>query len=104
MTGKRIRRNRIKIRYEILKMLAYNKSTKSQIHYNIHIRYKILTGYLNLLNKYGFIVKRRAYADELRVDKRSRNYIEITDKGRMFLYEIEKLDKKYDGILLGEWK
>jgi len=104
MAVKGKRRNTIKIIYDVLKMLVYNKSTKSRINYNMHIRYKRLKRYLYALNKYGFIIIRNANEDELRVDKRSRKYIEITDKGREFLSDLEELNKKYDGVLLGEKK
>ena len=101
---KRRVRNNTRILFDILNVLDSGKNTKSSLHYNTKLSYNALIPYLKRLKKCGFIYSRIANEDELRRDKRSKKFIEITDKGRMFLREIEKLDRKYDWILLGERK
>ena len=101
---RRVLRNNIQVMHDILKLLESGKSTKSHIFYKLNVTYKSSTRFFEKLNSIGLIEFRNANEDELCIDGRSKWYIEITDKGRMFLWEIDKLDRKYDGILLGEKK
>ena len=94
--------NNVEYMHDILYQLYSGKNTRRKTFNNLNIRYSTFKRYLAKLMLYGLVKERKATVKELRIDKRSRRYIEITDKGRMFLSEIKKLDKKYDGILLGE--
>jgi predicted transcriptional regulator len=95
-------RDRIRIVYDTLKLVEAGKRTKSGIYYAQSLSYKNLTPILETLLQCGLIERRGATEDELRRDRRSRWFIELTGEGGRFLRDFEALDKQYNGILLGE--
>ena len=94
------KRSRFDILYEAIKALSEGCNTKSKLYYNLHTSYKVLTPILGKLIDQGLIMNRKATSEELRRDKRSKWYLQITKEGRLFLKEIDALNKRYDGILL----
>jgi len=96
------RRTRFKMYYDIVKAVQGGCNTKSKIYYSNRFSYPLLTPLLDTLTDMGLITSRDASEDEYRRDKRSKWYLLITEKGQRFLREVEALDKRYDGILLGE--
>ena len=94
------RRNRFRMSYDVLKALVEGYNTKSKLYYSQNLSYKVLTPLLTHLIGMGLISSRDATEDEIRRDKRSKWYLQITKEGRLFLKEIDALDKRYDGILL----
>jgi len=90
------------ILYDVLKLIDSGENTLSSICYKISIRYISLKSYINILKGFGFIEFRSASEDELRKDARSKWFIGLTNKGKLFIRDIEVFDEKYDGFLLGE--
>ena len=95
-------RSGFKILYDTLKLVQMGKNTRSRLFYNQPINYNGLKPILSRLERHSLLVKRKATEEELRRDKRSRWFIELTDEGRRFIREVEVLNKRYSGILL-EW-
>ena len=95
-------RGRFRLLYDILKGVEEGKNTKSRIFYSKGFCYNQLTPLLGILMKEKLIDNRDATEEELRRDGRSKWFIELTEEGRRFLREVEALDRKYSGILLGE--
>jgi len=50
----------------------------------------------------GLVSSRDASTDELRRDRRTKWFLEITGEGRRFIRDLEALDKQCGGLLLGE--
>ena len=96
------RRTRFKMYYDVVKAIQGGSITKSKIYYSNRFSYPLLTPLLKTLTGMGLIVSRDASEVEYRRDKRSKWYLTLTEKGLGFLREVEALDKRYDGILLGE--
>ena len=97
-----MRRTRFRMIYDVVKDVYCGCNTKSKLYYSQRLSYKVLTPLLDHLIGMGLISSRDATDVEYRRDRRSKWYLQITDEGRLFLKEIEALDKRYDGILLGE--
>lgn len=98
----RVMRSQGRIICDTLKALRGGVNTQSKLLYGQPISYKTLKPYLKALEDAGLILRRDASDDELCRDSRSKWYIEITEEGRGFIRDLEALDKRSGGLLLGK--
>jgi len=96
------RRTRGRIICDILKALRAGTNTQSKLFRCQQIKYTSLKPVLDDLIDAGLMLRRDASETELRREGRTKWYLEITGEGRRFIRDLEALDKRCGGLLLGK--
>jgi len=87
---------------ETLQNIERGELKPTRIMYAFSLDYGKLMKILSRLEERGLVSRRPAAENEVRKDKRTRFYIEITDEGRQLLRDLEALNRRCGGLLL-EW-
>ena len=95
-------RSRLEIVYRILKAVEGGECKPTRLMHGSGLSHTIFQRYQRRLAGEQLLSMRQATDLELRKDKRSKVYLELTEDGRRMLRDLEALDRRCGGLFL-EW-